>query len=299
MLPETTRAYYPFKSHTLTLSDGYRMHYLDEGPPGGEVLLFLHGYPTWSFAYRAFLVYYAARGFRCIAVDHIGYGMSDKPTVRRYHTLRRHITNIQECIEALDLRDITLIMEDWGGPIGLGYAIHHADNVRRLVIMNSWVFQDTYTNRRQGLIRWATLPGVGEILFRSLNLAFSSIGFQRWTVRDLSATIMNGYKAPFRDPRQRTALVQFPRMINTTPTHPSAALMREIEDGLTTLKRIPTLIIWGEADPLFTPDVADHWKTLLPRAAGPVLLPQVGHIVSEDAPDAVVQHLDDLLDGTG
>ncbi len=295
VLPETTRTLYPFKSHYLTLSDGKRMHYIDEGPEDGEVLVFSHGYPTWSFAYRAFIVYYAAHGYRCIAMDHIGCGLSDKPSNRGYHTLRRHIHNLMECIHTLELRDITLVMEDWGGPFGLGYAVRHVTNVRRLVIMNSWAFQDSYHQRLSSLVRWMTKPGLGELLFGTLNLAFPLV-MQRGTARQLSEAVLTAYKAPFRDARNRAALYQFPRMINTSPSHPSAPLMREIEQGLAQLASIPALIVWGRTDPFFTPDVAQHWKSMLARAQGPVLLDDAGHFVTEDNPEGAIQHLDALLD---
>lgn len=295
VLPETTRTLYPFKSHYLTLSDGKRMHYIDEGPEDGEVLVFSHGYPTWSFAYRAFIVYYAAHGYRCIAMDHIGCGLSDKPSNRGYHTLRRHIHNLMECIHTLELRDITLVMEDWGGPFGLGYAVRHVTNVRRLVIMNSWAFQDSYHQRLSSLVRWMTKPGLGELLFGTLNLAFPLV-MQRGTARQLSEAVLTAYKAPFRDARNRAALYQFPRMINTSPSHPSAPLMREIEQGLAQLASIPALIVWGRTDPFFTPDVAQHWKSMLARAKGPVLLDDAGHFVTEDNPEGAIQHLDALLD---
>ncbi len=295
VLPETTRTLYPFKSHYLTLSDGKRMHYIDEGPEDGEVLVFSHGYPTWSFAYRAFIVYYAAHGYRCIAMDHIGCGLSDKPSNRGYHTLRRHIHNLMECIHTLELRDITLVMEDWGGPFGLGYAVRHVTNVRRLVIMNSWAFQDSYHQRLSSLVRWMTKPGIGELLFGTLNLAFPLV-MQRGTARQLSEAVLTAYKAPFRDARNRAVLYQFPRMINTSPSHPSAPLMREIEQGLAQLASIPALIVWGRTDPFFTPDVAQHWKSMLARAQGPVLLDDAGHFVTEDNPEGAIQHLDALLD---
>lgn len=297
VLPETTRTLYPFKSHYLTLSDGKRMHYIDEGPEDGEVLVFAHGYPTWSFSYRALIVYYTAHGYRCIAMDHIGCGLSDKPTARQYHTLRRHIHNVIECIDTLELRDVTLVMEDWGGPFGLGYAIRHVENVKRLVITNSWAFQDSYHQRLNSVVRWMTKPGIGELLFGTLNLAFPLV-MQRGTARRLSAAVLTAYKAPFRDPRNRAALYQFPRMINTSPNHPSAPLMREIEQGLAQLASIPTLIVWGKVDPFFAPDVAHHWKSLLPRARGPILLDNAGHFVAEDDPEGMIQHLDALLDAT-
>jgi len=297
MLPETTRALYPFKSHYLTLSDGKRMHYVDEGPDDGEVLVFVHGYPMWSFMYRALIVYYAARGYRCVAMDHIGFGMSDKPTVRRYHTVRRHIHNLLECLNTLNLSDVTLIMENWGVPLALGYAIRRTENIKRLVIMNSWVFQDTLSHPMHPLVRVVTRPGLGELLFGVLNLAFP-LGVQRWTARQLSAAVLNAYRAPFRDARNRMALVQFPRMISTAPHHESASMMREIETGLSQFKSTPALIVWGEDDPIFPPEIAHHWKTLLPRAKGPVMIPHARHYLAEDDPDRLTQHIDAFLDST-
>lgn len=290
-LPEPARALYPFKSHFLTLGDGKRMHYVDEGPEDGEVLVFAHGYPLWSFVYRAFLVYYAAQGFRCVAMDHIGWGLSDKPSVRHYHTVLRHTRNLVECLEALKLRDVTLVMEDWGTPFSLGYALQHTANVRRMVIMNSWVFQDSYANRLHPLINFVTARGLGRALFGSLNMVFS-LAVQQWTMRRLSPAVMMAYKAPFREARSRTALVQFPRMISTTPAHPSAPVMRALEQGLDALKHIPTLLLWGEDDPFFPSDLAQHWKKNLPRARGPVILETTRHFLAEDDPDAVLYHLD-------
>jgi haloalkane dehalogenase len=273
------------------------MHYIDEGPPTGEVLVFLHGYPMWSFVYRALIIYYAALGYRCIAPDLIGYGLSEKPTDKHYHTLRRHLHNVLECLNSLNLREITLVMEDWGGPLGLGYAIRRIETMKRLVIMNTWVFQDTLPNRLNPLIPWIIRPGLGELFFGRFNLAFDVV-LQRWSTRHLSEAVLMAYKAPFREPRERAALIQFPRMIRTSPTHPSANLMREIESGLATLKRMPTLLLWGEANPAFPLEVAMHWKTMLPRAKGPILLPGARHFLIEDAPDAVIGHLNTFLDGS-
>jgi pimeloyl-ACP methyl ester carboxylesterase len=295
VLPDTIRAFFPFQSNFLTLSDGQRMHYIDEGPRDGTVLVFAHGYPSWSFTFRAMAVYFAARGFRCVAMDHVGFGLSDKPVTRRYHTLRHHIANLTELITTLELQAITLIMEDWGGPLGLGYAMDHRDNVRRLVVMNVWAFQDTYTNRLHPVIRWLTRPGLGEVLFGMTNLPVS-LGVQRWTTRQLSSNVMAAYKLPFREPRSRMALIQFPRMINTTPTHPSAEVMRAIETTLHDLRRVPVLVVWGGKNPLLQPDIAAHWKSLLPRACDPVIIPRSSHLLAEDAPDAVIDALDPFLE---
>lgn len=294
VLPEPSRALYPFRSRYVTLSDGKQMHYVDEGAPDGEVLVFVHGFPTWSFVYRALLVYYAARGYRCIAMDHIGFGLSDKPTGARYHTLRRHIHNLQELIATLKLPAVTLIMEDWGGPFGLGYTVRRCPTVRRLVIMNTWVFQDTYPPRLEQLVRLVTLPGVGELLFRTLNLAPNLI-LQRVTTRRLSPAVLGGYRAPFRENRSRTALVQFPRLISTGPDHPSAPALREIERGLAELEHIPTLLLWGARNPIFGPDIARHWKRHMLTARGPHVIEHAGHLLAEDAPEEMIAYLDDFL----
>jgi pimeloyl-ACP methyl ester carboxylesterase len=240
------------------------------------------------------IVYYAALGYHCIAPDLIGYGLSDKPTEKSYHTLRRHIHNVLECLNSLKLSGITLIMEDWGGPLGLAYAQRRTETVKRLVIMNTWVFQDTFPNRLHPLVQWATRPGFGELIFGRFNLAFDLV-LQRWSSRRLSEAVLMAYKAPFRDPRERAALIQFPRMISTSPDHPSAELMCEIESGLSDLNRVPTLLLWGEDDPVFPPPVAQHWKTMLPRARGPIMLPNARHFLVEDAPEAITVHLDDFL----
>lgn len=294
VLPESTRALYPFASHFLTLSDGNRIHYLDEGPPDGRVLVFLHGYPLWSFTFRALIVYYAALGYRCIAVDHVGYGLSDKPADKHYHTVRRHIINLHECLNTLDLTGITLIMEDWGGPIGLGYALRNHNRVAQLVLMNTWAFQQSFANRLHPIVSWSTQPGVGDLLFARLNLVIDWL-VQRWSERTLTEAVLMAYRAPFKDARQRAALIQFPRLISTSALHPSADIMREIEARLAEFKRTPALLLWGEDDPAFPREVANHWKKRLPRAHGPHIIPDTRHFLVEDAPEEVTQHLDAFL----
>lgn len=297
VLPEPLRIHYPFESRFFVLRDGLHLHYVDEGPADGPVLLFVHGYPLWSFEFRALIVYYAALGWRCVALDHIGFGLSDKPTTRRYHTLAQHVENLTEFITGCDLRDITLVLEDWGGPFGLSYALARPETVRRLVLMNTWAFQDTLQNPLHQLVRWVTRPGLGELFLGVFPLVFT-LGVQRWTVRTLSWSVLSAYKLPFREMRHRAALVQFPRLISTGPDHPSAPFMRALEMRLPELRRLPTLIVWGAVDPVFPLAVAQHWKALLPRASGPVLVDSAGHFLAEDAPDELVRHLDAFLEET-
>jgi haloalkane dehalogenase len=297
VLPEVIRALYPFKSQYCMLSDGKRMHYIDEGPEDGEVLVFAHGYPMWSFEYRALIVYYAALGYRCVAVDHIGYGLSDKPTSRRYHTLRRHVYNLIECITALDLKNITLVMEDWGGPLALGYAIRYPQNIKRLVMMNTWGVTDSYLGRVHPLMRMVIQPGVGELLLGTLNLAIM-VGIQSGSTQRLSPIILGAYKAPFRDRRSRAALIRFPRMLSLHPSHPSAPMVHEIQQELGALGHIPTLILRGSENTRFAPNMSE-WKHFIPRAKGPIVIENANHFLPEDAPETLIEHLDAFFACTG
>ena len=123
---------------------GLRMHYVDEGPAAAPVALMLHGMPTWSYLYRKIIVVLREAGYRCIAPDHIGFGRSDKVTVPAWYDIARHTANLTTLIEALDLRDVTLFVQDWGGPIGLAQVCAMSERFSRLVIMNTWLHHDGY-----------------------------------------------------------------------------------------------------------------------------------------------------------
>jgi len=226
------------------LSDGRGCTTSRKAPKTARCWSFLHGYPTWSFIYRAPLVYYGAAGYRCIAVDLMGFGLSDKPANKRYHTLRQHIQNLFEFLTLLDLHNITLIMEDWGGR-WLSYAIQRPDNVKPPGD-HQFVGVPGYLPQPVGLAgAMGDQAGHRGLLFGTFNIVFNVL-IQRWTARLLSEAVLSAYKAPFRDARQRAALIQFPRMINITPEHPSAEVMRGIEQNLSALRAIPTLILWAK-----------------------------------------------------
>lgn len=134
---------FPFEPHYLDIG-GLRMHYLDEGPRSGPVALMLHGMPTWSYLYRTVIPPLRASGYRCIAPDHIGFGRSDKVTDPAWYDIARHTANLAQLIETLDLVNITLFVQDWGGPTGLAQAVAMPDRFARLVIMNTWLHHDEY-----------------------------------------------------------------------------------------------------------------------------------------------------------
>ncbi len=134
---------FPFEPRYLDV-DGLRMHYVDEGPADGPVALMVHGMPTWSYLYRCVITTMRGAGYRCVAPDHIGFGRSDKVTNPSWYTIARHTANLTALVEALNLRDITIFVQDWGGPTGLAQAVSMPERFSRLVIMNTWLHHDEY-----------------------------------------------------------------------------------------------------------------------------------------------------------
>jgi len=170
---------YPFRPHWLDVGDAgapIRMHYLDEGPRDAPAVLMLHGNPTWSFYYRTLIPGLAER-CRVVVPDHVGCGLSDKPQEGAYYALERHIANLEALVAHLDLRDLTLVLHDWGGAIGMGFATRHPERVARLVVLNTAAFYQPALPLRIKLCR---IPLVGDVLLRGLN-AFARLAL-RWAV---------------------------------------------------------------------------------------------------------------------
>ena len=188
---------FDYQPHYLQTADGLRVHYLDEGPGDAGVALLLHGEPTWCYLYRNVIPTLAAAGYRCIAPDHIGFGKSDKVTEDDWYTLDAHVATLQGVIEELDLTDITLVCQDWGGPNGLITAIDLPDRFERLVVLNTWLHHDGYEYSPH-LVDWNTLSQNPEF-------DFGLVGFQMapWSV-DEAPTLHAAYAAPFIDHASRT-----------------------------------------------------------------------------------------------
>lgn len=191
-----------------------RMHYVDEGPRDGPVALLLHGMPTWSFLYRSMIPGLVAAGYRCIAPDHMGFGRSDKPTDLHWYTIARHVEILTSLITRLDLRRITLVCQDWGGPTGLAQAATMPERFERLVIMNTWLHHDEfeYTKAiRDWIQMWhpgglfaRERPNVGVIPVLASRLAGPDVvlpavlGGQAPELSGLAADVFRGFEAPFR-----------------------------------------------------------------------------------------------------
>lgn len=277
------RKLYPFASHWLDL-EGVRYHYLDEGPRDAPPVVMLHGNPTWSFYYRT-LIPELSRRYRVVVPDHVGCGLSDKPRYYPY-TLAQHIENVERLIARLELRDLTLVMHDWGGPIGMGYATRYPDNVARLVVFNTAAFCQPALPLR---IKICRIPVFGELVVQELNL-FARLALVWATSRPERFTpdVRAGYLAPYRNRRDRIALLRFVQDIPLERGHRSRKVLEEIEAGLSKLQGRPMLILWGEDDFCFTVEhFLREWQRRFPDAEVHVL-EGAGHYVVEDACERIL-----------
>jgi haloalkane dehalogenase len=293
-MAETWRELYPFASRMCDLEPGRderRMHYVDEG--SGPPLLMVHGNPTWSFYYRSLVLAFRDR-YRTIACDHLGCGLSDKPQAYPY-TLAQHTENLVRLIDQLDLRDITLVVHDWGGAIGLGAAVARPERIARLVILNTGAFPPPYIPAR---ILACRTPLAGRVALRGLNL-FARAALTMATRRPggLSPAVRAGLLAPYDSWRNRVAIWRFVRDIPITRRHPTWQTLATLESRLPTLANRPVQLIWGLGDWCFTTRCLDRFQQIFPQARVRQL-PNAGHYLLEDAPDDVVEEIDRFLKET-
>lgn len=275
---------YPFPSHWLELEGGVRYHYLDEGLKEAPAVVMLHGNPTWSFYYRS-LIPEISKRYRVIVPDHIGCGLSDKPQAYSY-TLEHHIQNLGRLIAYLDLKHITLVIHDWGGAIGMGYATRHPEKMDRFVVFNTAAFFVPIIPLRISMCR---IPGLGEILVRGVNgfvlaaLVFATSQRQRFT-----PDVRAGYLAPYNNWRNRIAIHRFVKDIPMELEHPTRATLDEIEVELSLFRHHQMLIIWGADDFCFTTrDFLPEWKKRFPQAQVHII-EHAGHYVVEDAHEQIL-----------
>lgn len=281
------RSLYPFASHELRI-DGQRYHYVDEGR--GSPLLMVHGNPTWSFYWRNLITGLRDQS-RAIAVDHVGCGLSDKPADYPY-TLARHVDNLTEFVERLDLRQITLLAHDWGGAIGLGTALRLRDRFARIVLFNTGAFPPPYVPWR---ILACRTPVVGRIALRGLNL-FARAALRMAVLKHdrMTADVRAGLLAPYDNWAHRVAIWRFVRDIPLTRRHPTWRTLAEIEAGLPSLADRPIQLIWGAGDWCFTTACLRRFQQAFPQAESHVL-DDAGHYVLEDAHERIVPLVADFL----
>ena len=268
--------------------DGLRFHYLDEGQ--GRPVLLLHGEPTWSFMYRRVIPPLTAAGFRAIAPDYPGFGRSDKWTDQARYSLVVHRHAVERLVGALDLRDLTVVVHDWGGPIGLGAAVGHRERVRRLVVLNTGLFSGQ-ENLGEGLGAWRAY--VARTPDLPAGLVVRRAAADRARVTD---AIVTGYDAPFPDLPSKAGARAFPAMIPIRPDDPGAREMTETRAALAAWAP-PALCLWGGRDPVFPVEAGRRLAAGLPGAAFEVI-DDAGHFVAEERGDLVGRRVAAWLGGS-
>ncbi|SLM30066.1 Haloalkane dehalogenase [Desulfamplus magnetovallimortis] len=274
---------YPFESHFINI-DGHEMHYLDEGE--GKPVLMLHGNPTWSFYFRH-LVNGLSGEFRTIVPDHIGCGFSDKPSIRNYdYTLKNRVNDIEVLINSLNLEPdekISLVLHDWGGMIGLAWALRNMDRVDKVVITNTAGFflpSNTELPIRLWLIKYLKAFAIPAVL--GFNI-FSRAALYMAPYRSLSKAVKTGLLAPYNSWKNRIATLRFVQDIPITPNDRSYSLVKHVEDNLHLFKEKSMLILWGQHDFVFDLSFLAEWRKRFPRV--PVrLFETAGHYLFEDKP---------------
>jgi haloalkane dehalogenase len=275
------RSLYPFESHYLPLADGVRMHYVDEGE--GQPLLMVHGNPTWSFYWRRLIAAFRGRA-RCVAPDHVGCGLSDKPAEYPY-TLAQRRDDLLRLIEKLDLKEITLLVHDWGGAIGLGAALAAPERFARLVLFNTGAFRPPYIPLR---IRVCRTPVLGRIAVQGFNLfARAALSMATEKPERFTPAIRAGLLAPYDTWSHRRAIYEFVADIPANRRHPTCRVLEEIESGLPRLADLPAMLIWGMRDWCFRPDCLERFVQIFPQAAVH-RLDDCGHYVVEDGHERIV-----------
>ena len=283
---------YPFKSHYLDL-DGLKYHYLDEGT--GDPVLMIHGNPTWSFYYRE-LIKALSPNFRTIVPDHIGCGLSDKPDIKQYdYRLKSRIDDLGALINSLGLKEkITLVIHDWGGIIGMAYALQNQEKFHRIIVMNTAAFFPPGGKRlpfKLWIVRNIRMLATPAVL--GFNL-FAYAALYMATSKGLTQDVKRGLTAPYNCWKNRIATLKFVQDIPVTEADASYGLVKYVDVNLNRLKDIPLLICWGELDFVFDTAYFNEWRRRFPKAEAH-LFSDAGHYVLEDVPEKIIPLIKDFL----
>jgi len=259
--------------------DGLRMHYVDEG--SGDPVLLLHGEPSWAYLYRK-LIPPLQRVSRVLAPDFFGFGRSDKPTRIEDYSYDIHYGAIERLAEALDLRRTTVVVQDWGGPVGLRLAVEHPERVARLVVLNTGIGAGRapsaeWLRFREFVRRLGTELRPGQLVRLSC-------------VNELADEVVEAYDAPFPTPESKAGVLAFPELVPTEPDHPSAPKMLEVQSALARWDG-PALVLFSDSDPIFTPAAADRMAALIPGAGPAEIVAGAGHFLQEEKGEEIAERV--------
>jgi pimeloyl-ACP methyl ester carboxylesterase len=283
---------WPHQPQWFLTRSGYQLHYIDEGPREAPAVVLLHGNPTWGFLYRNFIPPLIGAGYRVVAPDHLGFGRSDKPTDRGAYEIAAHADRLTQLLDNLDLRDVTVVPQDWGGPIGLPWAAANPGRVAGLFILNTAAHVPVEEWKVPLILKLFRMPGVGDVMVKGLNLFHHGFLFRAGIIdrSRLTPAVRGAYLAPHRRWSERTGVLEFPRAIPTSPTQePWHSFAAALENRMEThLRDKPTHIVWAMKDPGFRPDtIDDMWLRTFP-SADVTRLEEAGHYLQEDAHELIV-----------
>jgi len=261
--------------------DGLRLHYVDEGPKEGRPIVCFHGEPTWAYLYRKMLGPLVDGGFRVICPDYAGFGRSDKPTERGWYTYDRHVDLVARVLDTLDLRNATVVVQDWGGPIGLRWAVENAGRVARLVILNTGLFTGRVS---KGFMAWRDFAERNP----DLPVGFVVGGA---TATDVPDDVVAAYEAPFPNAESKAGAAQFPLIVPVSDEMAGAAEMRAVMDALSSWDK-PALVAFSDSDPVFPfPRAGEAFTSLIPTAGEQVKIEGAAHFLQEDRGEQIADEM--------
>jgi haloalkane dehalogenase len=264
---------------------GLRMHYVDEGD--GDPILLLHGEPTWSFLFRK-MIPQLSEVRRVVAPDYFGFGRSDKPTDPASYSYDAHYGSIEELCDQLGLTRLTIVVQDWGGPLGLRYAVEHEERVERLVILNTGI-----GGGRAPSEEWLRFR---EVMRKVGTDIVPSRLVQSGCVAELPQEVLDAYDAPFPTPESRLGVVQFPEQVPVEPEHPNAAKMNEVRERLRGWKK-PALVLFSDSDRIFSLRHAERMAELIPGAELGPPVEGAGHFLQEERGEEIAARIAGWLGG--
>ncbi len=278
---------YPFSPNFININ-GKHMHYVDEGQ--GEPFLMVHGNPSWSFLYRNSIKYFS-ENFRCIVPDHIGCGRSEKPEDFEY-TLENHINNLEKLILELNLTNITMMVHDWGGAIGMGVAGRHSERFKNLIISNTAAF---FFDSIPFRINICKIPLFGDIAIKGFNSFAEAAIHMAISHKDrITDEIKKGFLAPYDNWNNRRATHEFVKDIPMHQDHRTTKPLKKVEKNLSNLKNIPMLILWGMKDFCFHESFLLEWEKRFPEAKI-MRYNDANHYLLEDAHERINPVIESFL----
>lgn len=286
------RELYPWEGAWLDVG-GARLHYLDEGPRDGDsTLLMVHGNPSWSFYWRA-LVHAFSADRRCVVPDHVGMGLSDKPGDAAYdYTLSRRVKDLDKLVQrVVPTGKITLVAHDWGGMIGMGWAVANPDRVERIILLNTSAFLPAGDLQLPWQLKLARSP-LGTLLVQGMN-AFAVGAAWTCTTKPLSKQVRRAYTAPYRSFSERISTLRFVQDIGLSPDDRSWAQIEATDKGLAQFADTPILIHWGLKDFVFHKGFLEQFRARWPHAL--IHEHAAGHYVLEDEADAIIASIRSFL----